>query len=1129
MGFEKVEGCQTAKRGMGTPFDSSGFLSVPQLVSALCYHLALQDCRDVYFYPTAGTSKTRDALYRKYKDVAFSQLFRLDQPLEHRLQGGWARNRNHHSDEEEVSCQESEKAENAKVSRLKHMLVQGLTVNGPHGVVWEHGNPGKVQPGPNQVRCDLLMPSGFDNSDTELQTSFFCSEGENVFKFLSFLKNSGALENRRAIQGDWDEQNDECLHGHTVVCELNRGTFVDQTPDPDFVPGPVSRGTGVIPWYHKPEPRGWFLQKQGPEREDYRREEKHPSVSEHMSYNPSRSPVKVSLGSLFLDKSPGKMTFFEKVSHASTGRQIEQGVALGTQDRDHFNQNDVQLSKKDLNGIYGVERKKLWSGEECEIAREALLAMSGVKASLSKLRGRLMMPKTLPRPAIAPILSAMEKASSARASVEYYMTRVSGETPQDPVSYALAHCLKEILNDIDHKLVSLEIKESKNWVQPIGIKTRLHEHSLQEASLLTACCDDYEVRSSGAEFHGTGISILSLAHETAQSRSIFVFLENFLNLEDIQEESECGYLRGRALLENLYEKSSLLEGEHSLVARKLFLAALSPFVSLIRNWAFGVENLNEQHCFVGLLDRDCSIRLPNWGKESMGRWLSELGPSDIPSFFSEECKKSLVISGTQLRLLYSVSQAGFGDHIFNDLSGNIGKSQYAQEEPWFEYSQEVKITQNKSLCIGRVSLYNMSCQGNRKILGGRQGSVNQWQCSETDNIEDREWSRSLGVDKVQESLDDVPLPLVLENSICSVLKAQALIVSQACFRLFVETVDTFGMIEYLRNIFMGFASDFQSEFLRILEPVVCSLEPLTLHKVKSAVGIASLNSCLHYSPHSDNLTVSLLPGENPISLVNDAFSRNKEFSDTSRIKPPFHSAMRPMLVPPSGYDAFDCVNLTLQPSWPVAVILSDDTLTAYSAIFSMNLRLKRAMYALQIVQNIFCGRKMVKQSLSFELVPWIEHFKVCCSFCHRATRHLDAIAEFYQVNCCGKSWDVLKSMFNCREEGQITIHDLIQIHRGYVYQSSGRILTCCNVPSIKHAIEGILDSILNFKGTFEGKLMGSADLESVFTDVDSWQELKQHIKRYDGQIDILKQMYLKYSDAITEDRRNIKMFLQYLI
>jgi hypothetical protein len=1099
---------------MGTNIDPTpGVLHVPQLIAALCYHLALQDCDNIGSYNLFERSKSRDGLYRAYKDVAFSQLFGLDQPQEQRLQSSWTGVPRACSLKDRVDVAQGVKSVgNARLAILKERLVEGH-VHGPHGVDWkDDGNESKQQ----WSRFDLLVPEGFEGTQIEQYESFVLSEGANVFKFLEYLKDS-------AQSDDMDPSEMECYEDalQKDYRELNMGLFVNETPD--FFPIPLSNDFSGSQTGDTPAPQGWFLEDtKGCIDSSTTKRESSQRIPEPMVYQPSNSPVKVSLGSLFLDKSPGKMTFFEK-THSQLGAQNEKRANASGKNiqMQHGEIPHHQISKMQLKTI---QVKRIWGGEEAEIAREALQALSGIRASLSKLRGRLIMPQALPRPTIAPILSDIEKASSSRASIESYIYAVSREIPQDLVSIALAGSLKEILNDVDKNLVALEVEQSKNWVQPLGI-TRDTNSMHQEIVLDSMYRPDEQTRhfesdSCGAEYHGAGVSILSLAHATAEIQSMLLFLSSFLDLETLRHKSVCEYPKCRALLESLYSKAPL-EGDQGRVAKRLVLGALAPYVSVVRNWAFGIENLDEGHCFVGLLGKQYSMRLPGRAKDISGRWISGLGPSDIPSFFSEECKKSLLVAGTQLRLLYSVSRTADGETTCSPRACDGSKSK--PDEPWFMYSDGSTMMPSGDMQNAEETCSSMSDREAKTAPKSKQ----EVGISCLHSLKSRDLVYLEPTVLPDDSLSgDIPLSFHLETLLGSVLKNQACIVSQACLNLFLNDLDTTGLIEYMRNVFMGFAGDFQSEFLRVLEPSVSSLEPLTLHKVRLAMIMASSNSCLHENKYAEQLIVSLLPAENAISLVEEAFKSKTEFSDVSRIKSPFHSAMQPILVPPTGVHAFDCINVSLDPSWPMAALLSDDILTAYSAILSMNLRLTRAKYALETLRTLCCGRNVMKQLLSFELVPWIQNLKSLCSFCFRAARHLDAISQFYASNCCGEHWTVLQSTLTCPIDGNLTIHDLIKTHREYIYESSGRILTCCSNSNIKNTIQRMLGSILDLKGTLTAKIRKAGDVRSVLADPCSWQDLEREIKQYDLLIATLRGTHSSYEQAITESERNVKIFLQ---
>lgn len=1092
-------------------------MSVPELVNALCHHLAAREAQPETsnFAPTKQA--VRETLYKRYRDVAFSHLLGIGTSASGRRWAGW----NGADDERPADRRSNAQA----LDRLREMLVATRSRN------FGNAASGACM----RTRSSMVV------AETDGGFVFSCSEGARVYRFLELLATTwpedDGEEELRSRRDAWS-------------AHVGRGILVEDPPNARFVPGLVGLRDGVgcaeaarlgIDGEDRriiPSARGWFSNGGNLNGSPRRPPNATPSADlEHtptttprtelakpFAYQPSRSPVKVPIGSLFMDRSPGKMTAFDRSGPCDDREEFAgklrqrnkarkdvlnqlDAISLAAADRSMFERGTLSVVDRNRSPRIYKETVTLWNGEESEIAREALLALGGVRSSLSKLRGRLLMPETLPRPASAHILRSMVEASSARYLVEDFVTpivKACDERARDPISLAFAHGLKHILEGVDKDLVKLERQDVNSWMQPVGLKVRAG---------VDAC---------GAEYHGMGMSILQLAHATDTVQTSLLFLASYFGgrgdigenhdgdasgvLSDLGNGSHGNghrsFPRGRTLLEFLHASAqSCGDGPCADIANSLFLRALAPYVSHVSRWAFGIENLTSADAFAAPLSSEFSM-------SALG---DTLGPAHMPSFFSARMRRDLMVAGTQLRLLhalrYGTEAQGVGietavpsdlmDVIQNiDGEGNTcGEQGYGADlvpegtgRRWFTSGTDGDPwTPGMPETVGAFDESSFSATSQPPSCPAPSAAPST--------------RRALFEHMLDGEARHVSISVLLDLHIGRVLRKQAELVSRACVRLFVDRqqLDGLSVIRFLRNALMGLTGDFLSELVRALDVSILELEPMTGPKARAMVSAAASNSCLHDNPLSEHLTACLLPdGENAICLVEDAFRYSTKFSDASRIKAPYMSSMAPMLVPPVGHAAYDCIHVSFVAPGLLGTIISDDTMTAYSAIFNMNIRLRRALLALEAINRAtMMGRhEKMKCARGDFRMPWAERFKTFRVFCLSCAVHLDGVSHMYLACCSGTGWEALQRASKAED-----IHSLIKLHKQYVYSAAGRITSVCDSPAIKLGLESMLDAVLELRDTIE-RAGGRAALarghaEPIFEDPTHWQSIKRLMLKYE--------------------------------
>lgn len=274
-------------------------MSVPELVNALCHHLAAREAQPETsnFAPTKQA--VRETLYKRYRDVAFSHLLGIGTSASGRRWAGW----NGADDERPADRRSNAQA----LDRLREMLVATRSRN------FGNAASGACM----RTRSSMVV------AETDGGFVFSCSEGARVYRFLELLATTwpedDGEEELRSRRDAWS-------------AHVGRGILVEDPPNARFVPGLVGLRDGVgcaeaarlgIDGEDRriiPSARGWFSNGGNLNGSPRRPPNATPSADlEHtptttprtelakpFAYQPSRSPVKVPIGSLFMDRSPGK-------------------------------------------------------------------------------------------------------------------------------------------------------------------------------------------------------------------------------------------------------------------------------------------------------------------------------------------------------------------------------------------------------------------------------------------------------------------------------------------------------------------------------------------------------------------------------------------------------------------------------------------------------------------------------------------------------------------------------------------------------------------------------------------------------------------------------------------------------
>lgn len=278
-----------------------------------------------------------------------------------------------------------------------------------------------------------------------------------------------------------------------------------------------------------------------------------------------------------------------------------------------------------------------------------------------------------------------------------------------------------------------------------------------------------------------------------------------------------------------------------------------------------------------------------------------------------------------------------------------------------------------------------------------------------------------------------------------------------------------------------------------------------------------------------HVSVNLLPGENAISMVSEALQA-EEFYHTSSINYPLFSATAPMIRPPAGYDASDCIFVEFIPSWPMSVVISKDTVTGYAAIFNAQMRLRRCQIASTYIMEL-CSRMGSSLRLHCLSKGEVIHSRVNAVrlFAFQVLHQMNLLADFYKNCCTIPDWRNILEALNDGDQSRLptSLFDLLELHRKYIYLAASRIVSLCQHPSLRVEIENLLRIILEHRLYIEGAVRRFGSLENALMDLDTWSHISVVMADYKRHISAIQE-YKHHIAGISEDERMLTKFIELL-
>lgn len=377
------------------------------------------------------------------------------------------------------------------------------------------------------------------------------------------------------------------------------------------------------------------------------------------------TPLRVPIGVLATDASPGAGTAFQAFKDQQTGTSPSVSRPLSARKPGQGSPIKVAAAARRQAAAEQEEaaRRKaacsrgMWTGEEIDLARDAILSLQGVHSALMRLHGVLAAPHALPRPAAAGLLRSVQRAARVRQGLESFVaahsgtgyvsgrmevfnTDVTGEEGTssapgpgyDPVLVAFASAVGDLLRQLTEELSSLELLDGGST-----------SGGAPGPSLLHVAAGTREVQ---AELHTLGT--LCWCTQAPGSAGLWTW--------EVTPPPT-----GTALLQYLYHQEQAAEGKLHTMVQYLFLRAVQPYTHALHRCAFTTSCLTGEDVYLtyappGWLDLGPSEAASSEQSGLRRRRRATLVPGPLPAFLAD-WQGPLLHASSQLRLLQTVECA----------------------------------------------------------------------------------------------------------------------------------------------------------------------------------------------------------------------------------------------------------------------------------------------------------------------------------------------------------------------------------------------------------------------------------------------------------------------------------------
>lgn len=399
------------------------------------------------------------------------------------------------------------------------------------------------------------------------------------------------------------------------------------------------------------------------------------------------APLNVPLSTLAIERTPGAVTGFScgiKARSTDKGGGKSIGGIKDSPVESSGNGNLINPAAAEMDKVSTMDKKTLlgsgtlWTLEESQLARDALLSLQGVYSSLLRLRGALAAAHALPHPAASGILNRIERAASCRHRLQIFIDafgsihRITNSSSlfdstaalqnndnnkhqnnKDPVLSALAAGLNDILLSFSQQLSSLETSHATEWVHTIN---------------LAAADGGPGIR--GKVLQGQGLSLTRVAVLTGKVQTMLRVLSSMFWCNDVTADqgngTRCewevgqGPPRGPALLSLLCHYAEEAEEPYKEIFQYLFARAAQPYLLFLQQWACTTTEIDLEHPYSVIMPTNNILGTAQpeaseyFGLGNQKNTRPQVAiPANLPDFLSH-IESPLLRAGVQLRLLHSI-------------------------------------------------------------------------------------------------------------------------------------------------------------------------------------------------------------------------------------------------------------------------------------------------------------------------------------------------------------------------------------------------------------------------------------------------------------------------------------------
>ncbi|KAL0023111.1 hypothetical protein WJX77_002676 [Trebouxia sp. C0004] len=349
-------------------------------------------------------------------------------------------------------------------------------------------------------------------------------------------------------------------------------------------------------------------------------------------------------------------------------------------------------------------------------------------------------------------------------------------------------------------------------------------------------------------------------------------------------------------------------------------------------------------------------------------------------------------------------------------------------------------------------------------------------------------------------------------------------VSKACLGLFKDELRLTDSLRSFQRYFFMDAGDWAEHLTETLCNASEQHGILHEHSVQSMLEGSFKGSSAEHDATAANLRISLQTPPSP-GLSHTASPTRSEASlqrdGASPGQPLSRGHSKSVQVDNRSLRALDIVHLSYDLKWPLALVITQEAVQLYSAIFSWLLCLKRVALLMcklwvdlgsmqqadpAVRSRHQIGVEGVKTQSDVPVAKMQQRLRTVQLFRHEAAHLAGALQAYMQGQLLGKCWQQLQSRV---QDDVLDLADLQRVHMLYLSQAQQQCLMSADTREIRAIVQPALQCIVDFADHVrsQGKV-----LPIVLLDDEQWSLLNKKIQDFQIRSSVLYKV-LKYASG----------------